>query len=124
GLIRQAGDDAVKMSERVSKQLYGNGFSFSLSLNQSQGGPPLPLAQLVLREGADMHGPFGSVVREVAGSETEVAEADVSGRSVQSIVIPDTPGIQLAWWKEGTHLQVAVGLQPAQMAIAIAKGEA
>ncbi|HSG68881.1 MAG TPA: hypothetical protein VLA12_00625, partial [Planctomycetaceae bacterium] len=121
GLLAQAGPEASAMSEMALKQIVDRGFSLSVSLQQAEGGPPLPVAIFVLREGAEHEPLLGSLISNALRGEVEVAT--LAGRTVSSLIIPDTPGITLSWWIDGGNLLVGFGTDPAALSIEVADGK-
>ncbi|MCP4506467.1 MAG: DUF1559 domain-containing protein [Fuerstiella sp.] len=104
------------------KRLYEAGFSVSIS-DGPPDGPPTPLATVVLHDAA------GSIemvplLLQLAGIGAEPQAANVAGRDILSLLIPGSPGFELAWWSEAQHLVLAVGPAAAQQVIGMADGDA
>ena len=122
GLLAQAGNEAVAMSELAFKQIIDRGFSVSIALQPSGNGPAVPYAIAALRDGAELEPMLGSLIsNELRG---DVAVETLSGRTVSSVMIPDTPGIVVSWWTDSGHLLLGFGMNPAAHAIAVADGDA
>lgn len=101
-----------------------NGVSLGVALAPPQeNGPPIPLpfAVAVLPDGGQFSAPIGQMLQGAARAELKTQE--INGREIQSMVIPDTPGIELGWWPEGDHLMIAAGLNAFSTAVGVASGD-
>lgn len=108
--------------QRLSERMTEKGGIGSISLPKD--GPPLPQVIFVIRDSADLEpalGEFAMKAAESAGMKFE--SKDVEGRSVKVALIPQSPGIEVAWWTEGTHLVAAVGIKAVDSMIQVATGK-
>jgi prepilin-type processing-associated H-X9-DG protein len=113
----------LQMSSEIFAQvtrLYEAGFSVSLSDGPIDG-PPTPLATVVLHDAADSSELIPSLL-QLTGMRAEPQARTVAGRDVLSLLIPGSPGFEVAWWREAQHLILAVGPAAAEQAIGIADG--
>jgi hypothetical protein len=79
-----------------------------------------PFGVIVVHKGAHLRNPLTQLVQQAP--QVRLSQSMVSGRSVASFAVPDSPA-EVAWWSEGGHLVVAVGIQPVRQAMAVAAGE-
>lgn len=100
--------------------LFDNGMSVSLT-DGPEGGAPSPALTVVLHNLGAAEAEIPKLL-DLMDLRADVQRKTVSGRSVQSIYIPDTPGIELAWFREAQHLVITVGMASAEQAIAVADG--
>ena len=103
------------------KKLYEAGFSVSIS-DGPVNGPPTPLATVVLHDAAGSDELMLPLL-QLAGIRDEPQAKNVAGRDVLSLLIPGSPGFELAWWSEAQHLVLAVGPAAAEQVIGIADGQ-
>lgn len=136
GVIEKAFDDLAatapggpavfaEQAETFFAHLEKKGAAVAISLSDPvPGGPPvaLPQAIIVLKEGAEFAEPVSNLVLQSAGIDVNVKV--VGDRSVESVLIPNSPGVEIAWWKEGGHLVVTAGINAAANHIAVADGRA
>jgi hypothetical protein len=90
----------------------------SVAVSGSLSSPPFGV--IVVHEGAPLRNPLTQLVQQAP--EVNLSQSMVSGRSVATVAIPGSPA-EVAWWSEGGHLVVAVGIQPVRQAMAVAAGE-
>ncbi|MEO2015352.1 MAG: DUF1559 domain-containing protein [Fuerstiella sp.] len=114
--------DLQQSSEAIEyfTRLYEAGFSFSISDGPIDG-PPTPLATIVLHDAAGSNELIIPLL-QLAGIRDEVQAGTVAGRDVSSLLIPGSPGFEMAWWSEAQHLVVAVGPSAAEQVIGVADG--
>ncbi|MBI1312341.1 DUF1559 domain-containing protein [bacterium] len=97
----------TSLLEAVSKQ----GCALAITVPPpAPGGPPLPLPQgLLIVPDSGQH---AEAIVALAGSEPRLSiqKREVSGRTIWSSLIPDSPGIEVALWNEGGHLAVSIGI--------------
>lgn len=121
----QPGGPAVfaEQAETFFAHLEEKGAAFAISLSDPvPGGPPIALPQgiIILKEGAKFAEPISNLVLQSAGIDINVKV--VGDRSVESFIIPQSPGVEIAWWKEGGHLVITAGINAAANHIAVADG--
>ena len=114
-----------EQAESFFKHIEEKGATLAVSLaDPIPGGPPvaLPQAIVILKGAGKFAEPISNFVLQSAGADINVRV--VGDRSVESIVIPDSPGVEIAWWKEGAHLVVTAGINSAANHIAVLDGSA
>lgn len=105
--------------------LSDHGIALSISVAPpAPGGPPMPLPQavLILPEGGEFAEPIGGLLQQTAGIPVESRE--ISGRTVQAFLVPDTPGVEIGWWAEAGHLVISIGINAIPAHVAVTSGEA
>ncbi len=107
---------------QIISQFSENGFSFGVSL-PSIGGPPIPQGTLVLHDAADLKPMLETMIRNAVGNELPLSFRTVGSRKITSGMVPDTPGIEIGWWTEGTHLVIVAGMGAVESTIAVADGD-
>ncbi len=123
-LLSQADPAAGEQTAALLERLYQHGISFSISLPEPEAPLPVPLVAMVLRNGSDLEPLISKFVADAGGIDFDVESSKLAGRSIQSVAVPNTPGVEIAWWVEGSHLVLAAGLEPADTLIAVADGNA
>lgn len=120
--IEQVPDERVPAMIEIAQFVSEHGLTVSIGLPPGDG-PAIPYLTIVAHDA----GPHGGVLNqfiEVLGPSAELVEDTISGRMVSRLMIPDSPGVELAWWSEGEHLVMTVGLGAVDAAIAVAEGKA
>jgi type II secretory pathway pseudopilin PulG len=115
----------AEQAEGLFKHIEEKGFTLAVSLaDPAPGGPPLALPQaiVVLKGAGKFAEPLSNFVLQSAGSDINVRV--VGDRSIESFVIPNSPGVEVAWWKEGSHLVLTAGINSAANHIAVLDGSA
>lgn len=86
-------------------------------------GPPMPIpySVAVFPQAGQFAEPLGQLLRR--NGHLEVDSQEIDGRRILSLIVPDTPGIEVGWWVEGEHLMVAAGMKALPAAVAVASGE-
>jgi prepilin-type processing-associated H-X9-DG protein len=104
---RQA-QDAVDM---LLTQGLQRGFTTCVVLQPMEGMPPLPAMYMGFRGGDE----YDPVLTQMMASafRGEVQSGTVGPVKYRSVVIPETPGMQFAWWSQGGHLMVTAGMDVA-----------
>ena len=122
-VLPHASEDEVAqlgMAQDYLKAIFQNGASISLT-DGPEGGAPSPAMTIVLHglgEGESEILPLLDMMRV----REEVQRKTIEGRSVQWLYLPDTPGIELAWFREAQHLVIGIGMAPAEQAISVVDG--
>lgn len=121
----QEGPDQAEMQalEVGMQHVMAKGFSAAVSLSADDQGPPLPHVVVVLHEAGHMTPGLTALVRKLGEKEgIELQENDISGRQVASTIIPGTPGVEIGWWTEGSHMVIAAGISSIRATIDVAEG--
>jgi len=100
--------DAVDM---LLTQGLQRGFTTCVVLQPVEGLPPLPAVYMGLRDG-DEYTPVLSKMMNSA-FRGEIQNGTAGAIEYRSVMIPDTPGLQLAWWKQSGHLMLTAGMDVA-----------
>ena len=111
------GQNAMQVYEFVSE----HGLTASIGLPAGEG-PAIPYLTAVAHD-AGPHADLLAQFVQGLGPQAKVTRQKVSGRSVSRVMLPETPGVELAWWAEGKHLVVTVGMGAVEAAIAVADGK-
>ena len=115
----------TEQADQFTRHLTKHGGTVAVSLAEPvPGGPPvaLPQAIVILKEAGRFTEVVSSLVLQFGGLDVNVR---VQGnRSVESVIIPDSPGVEVAWWKEGTHLVLTAGINASANHIAVINGDA
>jgi prepilin-type processing-associated H-X9-DG protein len=125
---QSAGADEKVMATiaNVATHVCDNGVGFGLSIEPNTEGPPKVVAVAVLTEGAQFFDELDKALKAAIneGGKAEVETGTKHGRQVSSVVVPDSPGVDIGWWKEGNHLVLAAGINGVESALSIADGSA
>lgn len=122
-LQKQAGDPKeLKTLTEIYHALMDHGVSMAVSVSADQG-PPMPYGVVVLPNAGKFEPQLSKSVKVATENDVEFQTRMVSGRKVTSGRLPNTPGMELGWWKEGQHLVVAIGSNAVENSIAVAKGD-
>jgi len=115
----------AEQADQFTRHLTKHGGTVAVSLaDPVPGGPPvaLPQAIVILKEAGQFTEVISSLVLQFGGLDVNVR---VQGnRSVESVIIPDSPGVEIAWWKEGTHMVLTAGINASANHIAVMTGDA
>ncbi|MFP6766352.1 MAG: hypothetical protein VB858_22170, partial [Planctomycetaceae bacterium] len=115
----------TEQADQFTRHLTMHGGTVAVSLAEPvPGGPPvaLPQAIVILKEAGRFAEAISSLALQFGGLDVNVR---VQGnRSVESVIIPDSPGVEVAWWKEGRHLVITAGINAAANHIAVINGDA
>ena len=120
-VVEQIPDERAKSAAEIYQFLSEHGASVAVALPEGDG-PALPFAVVVAHDA----GPHVGALNELANSFGEAVNfttEKIGKRSVTKGLIPETPGIEIAWWAEGPHVMLAIGLDAASSAIAVADGK-
>lgn len=123
-ITQQAGAAGNPEFEKVAEHLEANGVTVAVSMPAAQG-PPIPQVTLVLHKAAEFEPMLSGMAQAFGGFiGARFEETEISDRTVHSAVIPNTPGVEVGIWSEGTHLMVVAGINAVQSGVAVAVGEA
>ncbi|GAB5443053.1 MAG: hypothetical protein Fues2KO_34020 [Fuerstiella sp.] len=111
----------LQAAKKYAMQLYERGVSFSITDGSAES--LAPMATLVLHDAAEAIELVPQVL-ELMDLRDPPETRTLHGREVYVLQNPRSPAIELTWWAEGRHLVVAIGIQPAERTIALARGEA
>ena len=106
--------------EALAKHLSDHGGSLAVSIPP---GPPLPRATLVLHHAAKYEDLVSEASTLLAEQGIESETREIENRNVHLAHLSKTPAFDLAWWAEGGHLVIAVGVDPVQHTVAVATGK-
>lgn len=98
-----------------------SGFSISVT-DGPDGASPRPALTMVLHDLSDAEREVLPWI-QLLGMREDVQTKTVAGRNIQWAYIPDTPGIELAWYREAQHLVITVGIAASEQAVAVAEGD-
>ena len=115
-------DVPLKEIEQAMQLIEQNGFSIAVALDPKEGDLPLPWAMIVLNNAAALEKGLIALSAKSDG-EVKFSTAKVAGRNVTSTTIPDSPGIQMAFWAEQGHLVITAGIGAVEKAMAVADGK-
>lgn len=101
--------------------LYDNGVS--LSVTDGDGDFPAPMATLVLHNGAELVPQVPGILDQL-DLRGRPQEKSIGDRTITFLQKPNQPEIELAWWGEGDHLVVTIGVSASERVVALAEGEA
>ncbi len=101
------------------KHLYEQGVSLSVTAGDRG---PNPLGTLVFHDAAKMSDQIPALLFAF-DIRDEPQEKTINGRDVSFLMSPANPGLEIAWWKEGPHLVLGVGMTPAERIVALAEGD-
>ena len=120
-VIDQVPDPRAKSVAEIWQFLSEHGASVAVALPEGQG-PAMPYAVIVAHDA----GPHVGVLDELVKSfppDVPFQTTKVGKRSITKGVIPETPGVEIAWWAEGQHLMLTIGIDAVSSAIAVADGK-
>ncbi len=106
--------------EALANHLGEQGGSLAISIPP---GLPLPRATLVLHHAAKHIDLLKDVTPLLAENRIETETKEIEGREVSIAHFLKAPAIDAAWWAEGDHLVIAVGVDPVQNTLAVASGK-
>ena len=113
---------AAKIGEFV-KHLCEHDVTAGMTISTA-GGPPLPFLTIVVHDGGKMEPDFGAFLKQAMGRDVEFDTEEIRERKVTSGVIPNSPGVEIGWWKEGNHLMFAAGLGAINSTLDVVTGDA
>lgn len=119
------GMEPVKEARDAVQLISDHGCTGAVSIPR-EGGPPLPQITLVFHNAGKLAERLSELAEMAAAQEPdlEITKQTISGRMVTSTVIPDSPGVEVAFWDEGGHLLIAAGINATKSALAVATGDA
>ena len=119
--VSQVPDEKAGAALEILEFLAEHGLTVSIGLPPGNR-PAVPYLTVVAHDAGPHQGVLDQFV-DAAGDAVELKREDVSGRKVSRIMIPRTPGVELAWWSEGTHFVLTVGLGAVDSAMEVANGK-
>lgn len=119
----QRGGDGGQVVRVAYDQIMEHGVSVAVNV-AGDAGPPLPQVTVVLHNGAKLEAGLTDLVTKYHGKDVELTNRSVGSRKVTFFVIPNSPGVEIGWWSEGTHLVLTAGIKAIDGALAIADGKA
>jgi hypothetical protein len=118
----QADSNEFDLFKQAFEHISDKGLSLAIALPAPGAGPPLPWATVVVHQGANMEAGLADLIEQAAEGTMEFKETQVQGRKVTSGMVPRSPGVEIGWWTEGSHLVIAVGINAVESTIAVASG--
>ncbi|MEZ6056809.1 MAG: DUF1559 domain-containing protein [Planctomycetaceae bacterium] len=119
---QQGQEEAVRLVESAFKHVHDHGASLAVAADLTQQGPTGGIT-LILHKAAEFEPALSQLIRQSAGREIEFEEVEMGTRTVTVGMVPNTPGVELAWWVEGTHIVMTAGIRASATAVAIAEGK-
>ena len=117
-----APNEQSELIRGIFEHVQENGVSLSLGL--ADNGPPIPMATVVFPGAAKFSRGIGGYVRDFAAeNDVEFEDVMIRGRSVIRGQIPDSPGVEVGWWNEGTDLVLVAGINATSAAVGVAAGD-
>jgi hypothetical protein len=122
---QQSGGDEGIPGQFVSSlsHVVDHGVSLAVTLGNS-GGPPSPWAIVVLHDAAELEARLGQIATGAARGEINFETRTEGARTITRGMIPNSPGVEIAWWNEKGHLVVVAGINAVKSAIGVADGGA
>jgi hypothetical protein len=106
---------------QVGEHFNQHGVMLSISLHDSlPNAPALPQVQFIFPEAAVFGKQIDGLLQNLP---LPINNREVNGRSVNSIVIPNSPGVEIGFWVEGKHLVLVAGIGAVDAHLAVAAGE-
>ena len=107
---------------KVGEHLEQNGVIISVTVKDNVPNmPALPQLQVIFPKAAV----FGEQLNALAqNSPIPLDSREIKGRTVTSLVIPDSPGVEVGFWVEGEHLVIVGGIGAIEAHLAVADGDA
>ena len=119
------GDDPDVVVIAQALQTVGqHGLSLSITVPANQG-IPLPRGTVVLHQAGSLEPEIAAAVKRAVPPRSGIkfTTEERSGRVVTSVKLPPQgPPVDVAWWVEGPHLVLAVGIGATNNALAVAEG--
>ena len=115
---------AVDLALTAAGHLRQHGLSLAVTVAPQPNGPPSAFAVLVLHRAASFEQPLADLLTAVSEGELNFVPEEREGRKLKKAIIPNTPGVEIAFWNERGHLLVVAGLGAVDSALAIAAGSA
>lgn len=122
GLLSQVPDERFHSLVEIYDFVVDRGLTISIGLPPGDG-PAIPYLT-VIAHGAGPHGDALDQFVELLGPEVDLVKEKVAKRDVSRFVIPNSPGVEVAWWAEGEQLVVVAGIGAFDPAIAVVEGKA
>lgn len=123
-LAEAAGPQIRDIADKGLDQSIQRGFTVSVVLQDSAGGPPMPALFLGLRDGDELEPMLTNLIAESPIGRENVDTSDVEGRQIHRVIVPASPGVELVWWTQGGHLLLAAGRGVSETVGQIIQGEA
>lgn len=105
------------------QHLQAHGLSLALTVEPPMDGPPKGYAILVLHNAVEFADTLSGLIMAASDGELDFQPSNVEGRKVTSAVIPNSPGVEIGWWTEGSHLVLVAGIDSVHSTIAVAGGK-
>ena len=118
-LVQQSGadtGDVMPLMDQISRK------GVSLAVSIPEAGPPLPQAVVVIHDGQQLHSIVDGFLKRAIAGDLNVERRNLGSRTVSSVLVPNSPGIEFAWWIEGAHLVLAGGIDVVNQTVEVAEG--
>ena len=79
---------------------------------------------MVLHDAAVFEKGLAGLATGAARGEVDFETVKENGRTITRGLVPGTPGVEVGWWSEGSHLVVVAGMNAVDSAVAVADGGA
>ena len=120
-VIDQVPDERAKSVAEIWQFLSEHGASVALALPEGQG-PAIPYVVIIAHDAGPHVGALDELVKSFP-PDVPFQTTKVGKRSITKGLIPETPGVEIAWWAEGNHVMLTVGIDAVSSALAVADGK-
>ena len=121
GILEQIPEERVHSATEIYDFVTQHGLTISIGFGPGDG-PAIPYLTVIAHD-AGPHGDALNQFIEGLDGGIELTKEQVSKRNVSRVLIPGTPGVEVAWWTEGQHLVITGGIGAVDAAIAVAEGQ-
>ena len=123
-LVELSGEGNGQILRRAVDHLRAEGTSLGISLG-GDGDQPAPFGVLVIHDAAELAADLEPIVMQaMPPGGPQVRMQTISGRKIQRADMSElAPGVELAWWSEGSHLVIAAGMDSVRQTLATIAGD-
>lgn len=123
GIVKQIPQPQVTEVYKALGIIMDKGISLAIS-TPADGSNPVPSLTIVVHEGGSLDETLTQIAKAAAeDSEIKVNETKKGKRTIHSIIFPNTPELEFAWWPEGKHFMMLVGVKAIDGALEVADGK-
>jgi hypothetical protein len=117
--------EEFSLIKRLGKNLEQEGIILAISLPKDPNQPPLPQATVVIPQGGDLAVDIHNMLQKYIERDLEFKTEQINERTVFTAVIPNSPGVEISFWKEaeGNQLVIVAGIGAARKTIGIKMGK-